>query len=458
MTFLIKNGNIITSEKQFFADIIISEGKIVEIAQNIPEKDTYEIIDAENRYIFPGGIDPHVHLHLPTFAGYSSDDFYSGSKAALYGGTTTLIDFVTPQKDQSLPDAFAERKKEAGNSLCDYSFHVSPVSWHKNLKNEIKECVKEGITSFKVYMAYKTSIGLEDDELFKVMQDVADVGALLTVHAELGDDIEDLRNQYFEEGKTKPEFHALSRPAETEAQAVKKVIEFAGKTGCKIYIVHVSSGKSLQYINDAQQKGLPVFAETCPQYLLLDDEKLKGGFEHTSKFVFSPPLRKKEDNEQLWKALSDKVLLTTGTDHCPFTFEQKLLGKNDFRKIPNGAGGVEHRLSLLYTYGVLQGKISLNEFVKISSTNSSKIFGLYPKKGEIAVDSDADLIIWDEADEVISAKTHHQNCDLNIYEGIKIKGKAGIVIKSGKIILKEGQLIKNIPDGNFLKRKLDFLK
>ncbi len=454
MKLLIKNGNIITSEKQFQGEILISEGEIIEISENITDTDA-EIINAEGDYIFPGGIDPHVHMHLPTFAGYSSDDFFTGSNAALFGGTTTLIDFVTPQKGQSLPDALAERIKEADHCLADYSFHVSPISWHKNLKEEIQECVRQGITSFKVYMAYKSSIGLEDDELFKVMQDVADVGALLTVHAELGDDIEDLRHQLFKEGKKSPEYHALSRPDYTEAEAVKKVIQFVEQTGCKVYFVHISAGKSIQYIKDAQKRGLPVFAETCPQYLLLDDEKLKGSFEEAAKYVFSPPLRKKEDNERLWKALSDNVLFTTGTDHCPFTYKQKLLGKDDFRKIPNGAGGVEHRLSLLFTYGVLTGKISLNEFVKISSTNSSKIFGLYPKKGEIAVGSDADLIIWDnKAEEVISTKIHHQNCDLNIYEGIIVKGKPKYIIKNGELIMKNNQMKDNSSKGNFLKRKL----
>ncbi len=455
MKLLIKNGTIVNSEKIFKGDILISEGKIIKISENVTDADA-EIIDAESNYIFPGGIDPHVHMHLPTFAGYSSDNFFTGSKAALYGGTTTLIDFVTPKKGQSLPDALAERKKEAEKCLTDYSFHVSPISWHKNLQKEIQECIRQGITSFKVYTAYKKSIGLEDDELFKVMLEVAEVGALLTVHAELGDDIENLRNQLFEEGKTSPEYHALSRPDYTEAEAVKKVIQFAEKTGCKVYFVHISAGKSIQYIKNAQKRALPVYAETCPQYLLLDDEKLKGSFEDTAKYVFSPPLRKKEDNEQLWKALSDNVLLSTGTDHCPFTYEQKLLGKDDFRKIPNGAGGVEHRLSMLYTYGVLTGKISLNEFVKISSTNSSKIFGLYPKKGEIAVGSDADLIIWDDkVEEIVSAETHHQNCDLNIFEGITIKGKPKYIIKNGELVLKNEQLMNTVSKGNFLKRKLD---
>ncbi len=454
MSVLIRNGKIVSSEKIFYGDILVSDGKIVKIANNIAIPDNCEFIDADGQYIFPGGIDPHVHMHLPTFAGYSSDDFYTGSKAALYGGTTTLIDFVTPRKRQSLPEALAERKKEAENCLTDYTFHVSPISWHKGLKNEIKECVNQGVTSFKVYTAYKKSIGLEDTELFKVMQDIAEIGALLTVHAELGDDIEDLRNRFFEEGKISPKYHALSRPPETEYKAVKKIIEFAEKTNCKVYFVHISTGKSAEIIQNAQKKDLQIFAETCPQYLMLNEEKLIGKFFDTAKFVFSPPPRKEQDNEKLWNALSDNVILTVGTDHCPFTFEQKLLGKNDFRKIPNGAGGVEHRMSLLYTYGVFKNKISLNNFVKITSTNAAKIFGLYPQKGEIAVGSDADLIIWNEKNDVISAKTNHQNCDLNIYEGIKISGKPEIVIKAGKIVLSENKLSQKMSSGRYLSRTL----
>lgn len=453
MKLLVKNGTIVTSDKIFNADILISEGKIIKINKTITDGNNYRKIDADKKYVFPGGIDPHVHMHLSTFAGYSSDDFYTGSIAALFGGTTTLIDFVTPQKGQSLPDALVERKKEAENCLTDYSFHISPISWHKDLKDEIKECVSQGITSFKVYTAYKNSIGLEDDELFKVMQDVAAVGALLTVHAELGDDIEDLRNRFFAEGKTSPEYHALSRPDRTEAEAVEKIIEFAKQTGCKVYIVHVSSAESLKYIKEAQLKKIPVYAETCPQYLLLDDTKLKGTFEDTAKYVFSPPLRK-TGKDKLWQALKNTTLQTIGTDHCPFTFNQKLLGKSDFRKIPNGAGGVEHRMSLLYTYGVLKKKISLTDFVKITSANTAKIFGLYPQKGEIAVGSDADIVIWNNIEEIISANMHHQNCDLNIYEGLKIKAKPEIIIKNGNIVISDGKLSDKINRGHFLKRKL----
>ncbi len=450
---LIKKCNIVTSERTYLSDILIEDGKIIDIANTIENIDNCKEIDAKKQYVFPGGIDPHVHMHLPTPAGFSSDDFYSGTKAALFGGTTTIIDFVTPHKKQSLVEALSERKKEAENSLTDYSFHVSPIDWHEGIENEILELTKQGVNSFKVYMAY--SIGLKDDVLLKVMKVIAKAGALLTVHAEMGDIIEDLRNDFASKGKLSTKYHALSRPNYTEADAVKKIIEFSEQTNCPVYIVHVSAKESVERIKNAQNKGLKIFAETCPQYLLLTDEKLSGDFKDTAKYVFSPVIRKKEDNNTLWQAIKENTVQTIGTDHCPFTFEQKQLGENDFRKIPNGAGGVEHRMSLLYTHGVLEGKISMNEFVSLTSTNPAKIFGLYPKKGEIAIGSDADLVICNsQINEVISAKTHHQNCDLNIYEGMTIKGKPNIVIKSGEIIIENNKIVSNTIKGNFLKRKL----
>lgn len=453
MTILIKNGTIVTSKESFKADILVDDGKISRIGQLQNDKVKADAqIDAAGLYVFPGGIDPHVHMHLPTPAGFSSDDFYTGSKAALYGGTTTIIDFVTPQKGQSLPDALIKRKKEAQNSLIDYSFHVSPIEWHNHTEKEIKEIKNEGITSFKTYMAYKNSIGLDDDDLFKVMKAVAKTDGLLTVHAELGDEIETLRTSFAKANKLSPKYHPLSRPDNMEADAVKRAIELAKKANCALYIVHVSTKKSLEHIRKAQKAGQRVYAESCPHYLLLNDSKYNGTFEQTAPFVLSPPLRKKEDQEAIWEAIADKTIQTMGTDHCPFTFEQKQKGKNDFRKIPNGAGGVEHRLALLYTYGVLQNKFSKNKFVDIVSTQAAKTFGLYPRKGEVAVGSDADLVIWNpDKKNIISTKNHYQNCDINIFEGIKTSGSAKYVIVNGQITIKNDKLIKET-NGQFLRR------
>ncbi len=450
---LIINGIIVTSERIFKSDILSENGIITKISPKINRKDIETIIDAKGKYIFPGGIDPHVHMQLPTPAGFSSDNFYTGSKASLFGGTTTILDFVTPNKEQNLVKALSERKKEASNSLTDYSFHVSPIDFHKNIENEISQIIKSGINSFKVYMAY--SIGLKDDVLLKIMKIVAKSKGIITVHAELGNEIDKLRNNCAKNGNFSPKYHAISRPNYTESDAVKKIINFSEQTNCTVYIVHVSSKESIEHIKKAQKKGISIFAETCPQYLLLTDDKLFGEFNETSKYVFSPVIRKKEDNFALWKALKAGNIQTVGTDHCPFNLSQKKLGENDFRKIPNGAGGVEHRLSLLYTHGVIENKISLNEFVKLTSTNTAKIFGLYPKKGEIAVGSDADLVIWNsKINEIISSKTHHSNCDLNIYEGTIIKGKPEFVIKAGKVCIKKNEFISSDIKGFFLKRKI----
>jgi dihydropyrimidinase len=371
---------------------------------------------------------------LPTPAGFSSDDFYTASKAALYGGTTTIIDFVTPSKGQSLVDALDQRIKEASNSQVDYSFHVSPVEWCDTTDQEIRECVKQGFTSFKIYMAYKASIGLNDDVILKVMQAVASARGLVTVHAEMGDEIEQLRNKFFAEGKTEPIYHPLSRPSHTESNAVKRVIDMAAQTSCPLYIVHVSTKESIDHIRRAQESGQKVFAETCPHYLLLNDSVYNGNFEQTAKYVLSPPLRKTEDSQALWNAMDDGTIQTVGTDHCPFTQKQKEFGITDFRKIPNGACGVEHRMALLYTYGVLENRITLNQFVNLTSTQAAKIFGLYPQKGEIAVGSDADLVIWnpEEVGE-ISAKAHRSAADISIYERFGIVGAAELIVVKGEI-------------------------
>jgi dihydropyrimidinase len=437
MDILIKNGTIVNTDKSFGADILIINGKIAKIGTPLTATaPNTKIIDASGKYIFPGGIDPHVHLHLPGPAGFSSDDFYTGSKAALYGGTTFFIDFVTPRKGQGLIEALHDRKKEASSSLIDHTFHVSPVEWRDSMTEEIKACVTEGITSFKIYMAYLDTIGLKDKDIQKVMKAVAEAGGMITVHCELGEEVDRLRKEFIKNGQISPKYHPLSRPNYVESEAVKKAIDFANEAGCPVYIVHVSTKESLEHIKKAQQKGQKVFAETCPHYLLLDDSKYLGEFANTAPFVMSPPLRKKEDNEALWQALADGTIQTVGTDHCPFTLDQKKYGIHDFTKIPNGAGGIEHRMALLFTFGVLKNRINLNRFVELISTNPAKIFGLYPKKGAVKIDSDADIVIWNpERENIISAKTHHQNYDINIFEGIHTKGEAEIVIVGGDIVL-----------------------
>ncbi len=453
MKILIKSGTVISSSETTDADVLIRDGVIARTGHGLAEDDADRIIDARGRYILPGGVDPHVHMHLPVAGGFSSDDFFTGSRAALYGGTTTIIDFVTPSRGESLPRALEKRKREAEISMTDYAFHVSPVEWRNTTCDEIRECIKMGVTSFKVYMAYKSTVGLDDEDLLRVMKCVAEAGGMVTVHCELGNEIEKLRDLFVSQNNASPYHHALSRPPALEAGAVEKAIKMAGSVHCPLYIVHVSSAESLRHIREARLRSQRVFGETCPQYLLLDDSKYRGGFLQTAPYVISPPLRTREDTDALWGALSDGTLSTAGTDHCPFTMEQKKAGIDDFRKIPGGAGGVEHRLELLHTYGVLTNRLTFNQMVNIFSTMPAKIFGLYPHKGEIAAGSDADIVIWNpDSEKTISAATHHQNCDINIYEGLRVKGKADYVIAGGNVIIENGQLLHPERTGKYLFR------
>ncbi len=435
---LILNGTIIGSGSTTNSDIAISEGLIKEIGQlNTADFPHSKIIDAKGKYIIPGGIDPHVHLELPTPAGPCCDDFLSGSEAAIAGGTTFLVDFVTPSRGQSLMKALAFRLTESNKCLADYTLHMG-ITWYDNtIPEQMEWCVNEvGIKSFKAYLAYKGSIGIEYWELEQVMKKAASLNAIVLVHCEEGDTIIENQKRFLAEGKTQPLFHALSRPAEVESESVRKVIDLCRKTGCKTYLVHTSTAKSLEFVRAAKQEGLPLFCETCPQYLLLDESVYSNPLPDSLKYVISPPIRSKKDQEALWLALADGTVDVISTDHCPFnTKGQKDVGINDFTKIPNGAGGIENRLALLYTYGVLTKKISLQQFVGLTSTNAARIFGLYPQKGTIEVGSEADLVIWNpDLKSVISVETQVQKCDSNIYEGFAIQGTAENVIRNGEIL------------------------
>jgi len=344
MNILIKQGRIITPNKDFIGDIYISNGKITNIDTHISGvQQNVIILDARNKLVIPGGIDAHVHMHLYTPAGYSSDDFYTGSLAALRGGTTSMIDFVTPNKHQSLIEALKERIKEANNALCNYRFHMSITSWDEHTAEEMKQCVEQyGIRSFKTYLAYKGSIGIEYDELEKVMQTAYKLNALVTVHAEEGDIILENQHKFIQNGQTSPYYHALSRPADVEAKAVEKVITLSEKTGCTTYIVHTSAADSIKKIKAAQKRGIPIYAETCPQYLLLNEQVYQKAIDEALKYVISPPIRNTTDQQELWKAIAEGVVSVIATDHCPFnTYGQKDVGLTNFTKIPNGAGGVE---------------------------------------------------------------------------------------------------------------------
>ena len=450
----ISNGRIITTAGDFTGNLLIRDGFIAEVsAGKIRVSDYAKTIDATGRYILPGFIDPHVHMELPTPAGNSADDFRTGSLAALAGGTTTIMDFVTPLRDQSLMEALHERKTLASKSVVDYALHVSPLNGNPDTIREIEKCIyEEGITSFKVYLAYRKTIGIGDDTLAAVMETIGKAGGLLMLHCENDGMVSYLQDQFIAKGNTVPKYHALSRPPEAEAEAIGRAISFSRQFGCPVYIVHVSTAEGAGLIARARKEGLRVYGETCPQYLLLDMSEYEAPFDEAAAFVMSPPLREKRHRERLWKALAEETLQTTGTDHCPFNKDQKTSGRHDFTRIPNGAGGVEFRPSLLFTYGVLPGKISLQQWIKMISANAARIFGL-TSKGDLKADMDADVVIWNpETAGIISRKSQLQHCDQNIYEGMEIKGSAETVIAGGKIRVENGKVTDAETTGRFLRR------
>lgn len=456
--YLITNGTLINATSSQEADIAVSNGKIEAIGKFRPEEFAgYDKIDASGKYIFPGGIDPHVHLALPTPAGNSCDDFIAGSKAAIAGGTTGFIDFVTPLRGQSLFEAVRQRKAEASASLIDYSLHAGISEWNLDAPAEIIQCIeKEGITSFKTYLAYRESIGIKYTELKTVLEIVGPAGGMVLVHCEDGDIVTGLQKSFLRENKTNASCHAHSHPPIAEIRAVEKVIELSAATGCPVYIVHTSTAGAANAIFKVKESGLKILGETCIQYLMLDDSVYADSIENIKvlPYVISPPLRSIKDQDRIWKGLADGTFDTLATDHCPFNlFGQKDMGINDFTKIPNGAGGIEHRLSLLYTYGVLTGKITLNQFVNLISTGPADIFGFGNRKGKLQAGFDADIVIWNpEVKSIISAKNHFQNCDSDIYDGIAVQGKPEIVLVNGKIAYKGGVLKTDGLKGNFIAR------
>lgn len=455
MGILIKNGEIVTSVNRFKSDIYIGNNKITAIGKKLTKSAKDTVIDADGQYVFPGGVDVHTHLDMPFMGTSSSDDFESGTIAAVCGGTTSIIDFVMPEKGQSLLDALSIwQKKAKGKAVIDYGFHIAIVDWNEKIEKEIPKIIEKGITSLKVFMAYKGVLQISDSQLRNAMSEIKKCGGLTLIHAEDGDAIFDLQEKFIKEGKTQPKYHELSRPSDLEKSATARAIDIAQITKAPIYIVHLSSKSALEEIKRVRLKNSPIFTETCPQYLILTKGKYeKSGF-NGAKYVMSPPLRSKEDNEALWQGLANGFIQIVSTDHCPFSFkDQKVLGKNDFRKIPNGCPGIEDRLKLMYTYGVLENRITLNKFVEVTSTNPAKFFGMYPQKGIIAIGSDGDLTIFDpKIESKFSVKNSHHRCDYNTYEGFKYKGAPTVVIVKGKIAYKDGKFCGEIGSGQFVKR------
>jgi len=455
MGLLIQNGTVVTADKTFQADILVEGETIKEIRAGILPAPGHTTIDAKGMLLIPGGIDAHTHLDMPFGGTTSSDDFETGTRAAAIGGTTSIVDFAIQGRGTHMRDALDAWMKKAQNKACiDYGLHMIVTDLGGAGLDDMDEMVREGVASFKLFMAYPNVLMVDDATIFKALKQTSKNGALICMHAENGSVIDVIVQQALAEGKTAPVYHALTRPTIAEAEAVNRAIALAEIANAPVYIVHLSSEAALNQVREARGRGVPAFAETCPQYLLLSiDEMNRPGFEG-AKYVFTPPLREKENLPKLWDGLKDDNLQVVSTDHCPFCFEdQKVLGKDDFTKIPNGGPGIENRLHLLHHHGVNEGKLSLNRFVEIVSTAPARIFGMYPKKGTLAPGSDADIVIWDpKAEHLISAKTHNMRVDYSMFEGFRVRGNARQVLSRGELIVENGRYLGKAGRGSYLRR------
>ncbi len=453
MSILIKNGRVITGSDDYIADVYIEGEKIAAIGKGL-KINAERTIDATGKLVFPGAIDPHVHLDMPFMGTFSSDSYETGTLAALHGGTTMVIDFILQTQGKSLHHALEEwQGRSNGNCYGDYSFHMAVTDYNDETRKEIKEMInEEGITSFKTFMAYKGALMIDDGQMVQLMKEVKAQGGMVTVHATNGDVIDSLIAKHKAEGKLSPLYHYLSQPEITESEASGRFADMAHYTGVPAYIVHMTCEGALNAIRHATTRNQKVYAETCIQYLILDASLYEKDFEG-AKWVMSPPLREKKDQEALWAGINQGLVQVVATDHCPFKWEQKLMGKDDFSKIPNGHPAIENRVELLFSEGVNKGRISLNKFVEVLSTNPAKIFGMYPQKGTIGIGSDADIVIFDPNEEhKISAKTHHMNVDYSGYEGWKLKGKCKTVLLRGQVAIDNGEVCIQKGYGNFIKR------
>ncbi len=452
MSILIKNGRVVTAESDYIADVYIEGEQIVAIGKDLPYK-AEKTINAKDKLVFPGGIDPHVHLDMPFMGTSSSDDYENGTRAALFGGTTMVIDFILQTQGDTLKNALRTwQEKSKGKAIGDYSYHMAVTDFNKKVEKEVIRMIEnEGITSFKTFMAYKGALMIDDGQMVRLMKVVKEHGGLVTVHATNGDVIDSLVAKNRAEGNLSPLYHYLSQPEVTESEASARFADMLHYTDCPGYIVHMTCEGALNAVRNATTRNQKVFVETCTQYLTLDASlyKRKDG----AKWVMSPPLREKKDQEALWSGINQGLVQVVGTDHCPFTWKQKQMGKNDFSKIPNGHPAIEHRMELLFSEGVNKGRISLNKFVEVSSTNAAKIFGMYPTKGTISIGADADIVIFNpKKRHVLSVKTHHMNADYSSYEGFKVQGKTETVLLRGKVAIEKNKCNLEAGYGKFIKR------
>jgi dihydropyrimidinase len=455
MTVLIQGGTVVNADRSFRADVLCDNGTITAVAEGLEAPKGATVVDAGGQYVMPGGIDPHTHMQLPFMGTVTTEDFYSGTAAGLAGGTTMIIDFVIPNPQQDVMEAWNAWNEWAGKSVADYSFHVAITWWDDTVHAAMGKLVKEhGVNSFKHFMAYKGAIMADDEILVNSFARALELGAIPTVHAENGELVFRLQKELFEKGITGPEGHPLSRPPQVEGEAANRAIRIAEVLKVPLYIVHNSCIQSLQAITRARNEGQRVFGEVLAGHLLIDDSVYRiEDFDTAAAHVMSPPFRSKEHQDALWHGLQSGNLQTTATDHCCFCADQKAMGKDDFRLIPNGTAGIENRLEVLWDQGVNTGRLTMNEFVRVTSTNAAQIFNIYPRKGSVSVGADADIVVWDPAaTKTISAATHQQKVDYNIFEGMTVTGCASHTISRGKVVFADGQLEVERGAGRYVDR------
>ena len=455
MGLLIQNGEIVTSTRRYFSDIYVEGETITEVGTSLHPPNGTEVINAAGKLVFPGFIDPHVHIHLPFMGTFAKDNYRTASTAALVGGTTTLIEMCCPSRGEDALEQYNLWKgKAAGLSACDYAFHMAVTRFDHTTEAQLRKIVADGTTSFKIFLSYKDFFGVDDGEMYLTLKLASELGVIVTAHCENAELVSRLQSELIAAGKTGPEWHEASRPEAVEAEGTTRFATFLETTGAKGYVVHLSCEPALKAAIDAKARGVKISVESVLPHFLLDKTYTERNGVEGLKYVMSPPLREKTNQAKLWDALEQGAIDTVGTDHCPFDLEQKLLGKDAFTLIPNGIPGLEDRVNLMYTYGVKRGQLSLSRFVDALSTKPAKLFGLYPKKGELAVGSDADLVVYDPGySGTISVKTQHMNCDYSGYEGVQIDGRPLVVTVRGQVQVRDGVFVGEYGRGEFLRRK-----
>jgi dihydropyrimidinase len=455
MSLLIRNGEIVTADARFHGDILVADELITQIGTGLSAPAGAEVIDGTGKLIFPGFIDPHVHIHLPFMATFAKDTHATASVAALIGGTTTYIEMVCPSRGEDALDGYNTWKAKAdGLSACDYAFHMGVTRFDAETERQLREIVKDGTASFKIFLSYKNFFGVTDEEMFQTLKLAAELGVITTAHCENAELVSQLQQQLLSEGNTGPEWHEPSRPEAVEAEGTARFATFVEQTGATGYVVHLSCEPALRAAVEAKLRGVKLHVESVTPHFLLDKSYAERAGVEGMKHVMSPPLREKRNQRVLWDALEAGLIDTVGTDHCPFDVEQKLLGANAFTQIPNGIPGIEDRVNLMYTYGLKRGGLSVHRFVDALSTRPAKLFGLFPRKGTIAVGADADIVVYDpDYRGVISAATQHTNNDYSGFEGFAIEGRPSLVTVRGKVQVRDGEFVGDQGRGRMLRRE-----